>query len=272
MRIVPYIALLNTRMIGPTPSSIDGRQLLPGHHEAAIAAKPDDQAVGMDELGGDRGGHAVAHRAAGRPELPPRPAVLQKAVRPAAEIAGVAGDDRVIGQAVAQPGHDLAEIERRPPRCGRARAPPRIPRAPPRASSTSAAPRTGCRAAAAAANSGMPDWIARVGRNTRPSSSARGMDMDQHLAGVGDAEQRVGLRGDLADPRADRQHADRPALIRATRAGLAPVPRSPTKHGEPVVDDVLAAERAADRELVGLGEAGDVARRRRRSSRCRRPA
>src|SRR6516225_2674154 len=88
-----------------------GRQLLPGHHKAAVAAKADDQAVGIDELGGDRGGHAVTHRPAGRPELTSWPAVLQKAVGPAAEIAGVAGDDRVVGKAIAQPPHDFAEIE-----------------------------------------------------------------------------------------------------------------------------------------------------------------
>src|SRR5580692_3152065 len=51
MRIVPYIALLKTRMIGPNPLQHRGRDLLPGHHEAAIAAKPDDQVVGMDKLG-----------------------------------------------------------------------------------------------------------------------------------------------------------------------------------------------------------------------------
>src|SRR5207237_1265654 len=46
-------------------------------------------------------------------ELPPWPAVLQKAAWPAAEIAGIRGDDRVIGQMLAQPCHDLPEIEHR---------------------------------------------------------------------------------------------------------------------------------------------------------------
>ena len=44
------------------------------------------------------------------------------------------------------------------------------------------------------------------------------------------------------------------------------------KAGEPVVDDVLAAERAAHRQIVGLGKPGDVAAGSRRSSRRRRPA
>src|SRR5439155_5580385 len=50
--------------------------------------------------------------AAGRPELASRSAILQKAVRPAAEIAGVAGYDRIVGEALTQPSHDRAEIER----------------------------------------------------------------------------------------------------------------------------------------------------------------
>ena len=49
-----------------------GRQLLPGHHKAAVAAKADDEPVGMDELGGDRGRDAIAHRTARRPELAAR--------------------------------------------------------------------------------------------------------------------------------------------------------------------------------------------------------
>ena len=194
-------------MIGAAPFGERGRQFLPGHHKPAIAAKPDDDPVGMDELGGDRGRHAVAHRAAGRPELAAGPAVLQKAVGPAAEIAGVAGDDRVVGQALAQPGHDPAEIERR--RVGRAwsaAARPRIRRAPPCATRPSAGWRSAASAAAAAANLRH----AGLDRQGRAEHAAQllggGVDVDQRLAGVGDAEQRIGLRGDLADPRADRQH------------------------------------------------------------------
>src|SRR5258708_24078055 len=65
----------------------------------------------MHDLGGDGGRYAVSHRTAGRAELTAGATVLQEAVRPAAEIAGVAGDDRVVGKALAQPGHNLAEIE-----------------------------------------------------------------------------------------------------------------------------------------------------------------
>src|SRR5580704_13459703 len=104
MRIVPYIALLNSRMIGPMPSPAAVASSC--HHKAAIAAKSDHQPVGMNQLGGDRGGDAIAHRTAGRAELAAGPAVLQKAVGPAAEIAGIRRDDRVVGQALAQPADD----------------------------------------------------------------------------------------------------------------------------------------------------------------------
>ncbi len=73
----------------PDPLACRGRQLLPGHHEAAVAAEADDQPVGMHQLRGDRRRHAIAHRAASRPELAARPAVLQETVRPTAKIAGV---------------------------------------------------------------------------------------------------------------------------------------------------------------------------------------
>src|SRR5436309_16038465 len=97
----------------PDPLADGCRQLLPSHHKAAITAKSDDDAAGISELRGDGRRHAIAHRAAGRTELPPRPAVLQKAVWPAAEIAGIRGDDRVLRQTLAQPSHDLLAIEHR---------------------------------------------------------------------------------------------------------------------------------------------------------------
>ena len=45
---------------------------------------------------------------------------------------------------------------------------------------------------------------------------------------------------------------------RATNAGAAPVPRSPTKARPAVVDDVLAAERAGDRQVVRFCKMRDV--------------
>ena len=72
-----------------------GRKFLAVHQEIAVAGEGDDDAVGIELLGGDRGGQAVAHRAAGRPELLLERAEAQEAVDPDREIAGAGGEDRV---------------------------------------------------------------------------------------------------------------------------------------------------------------------------------
>ncbi len=65
------------------------------------------------------------------------------------------------------------------------------------------------------------------------------------------------MRGDLADPRADREQEVRLAeAVDQRRVGAGAEIADET--GEAVVDDVLAAERAADRQVVGIGKAGDV--------------
>ena len=46
-----------------------GRQLLPVHQEIAVAGDADHRPVLEAQRGGDRGGQAVAHRAAGRRKL-----------------------------------------------------------------------------------------------------------------------------------------------------------------------------------------------------------
>src|SRR6516164_5749827 len=82
--------------------------------------------------------------------------------------------------------------------------------------------------------------------------------MDQYLARLRDAEQTVGLRGDLADPRADRQQ--QVGLLETRHQGRicsgAEVAR---KTWEAVVDYVLAAERTTHRKLVRPRKARDVA-------------
>ena len=73
------------------------------HGKPAIADNRDDRPVGMHELGAERGGDAEPHR--------PRAGRLQKTLGPLglvemrhhdAVLAGVAGDDRVLGQAALQ--------------------------------------------------------------------------------------------------------------------------------------------------------------------------
>ena len=79
---------------------MEGRgDLLPRHHEAAIADHADDHAVGERDLGADRRRHAVAHRAVGRSDIALPVAEIQEARGPAGEVAGIGGDDRVAGPA-----------------------------------------------------------------------------------------------------------------------------------------------------------------------------
>ena len=56
----------------------------------------------LEQRRGDRGGHAVAHRARGRRELRAagvaQPRIAVEAMQPAAEVAGAVGEDRVLGQ------------------------------------------------------------------------------------------------------------------------------------------------------------------------------
>ena len=66
---------------------------------------------GSRALGADRGGHAEAHRSGGRRELLAVTAEAQEAARPDRVIAGAVGDDRVLGEAFAQPEHQRAEID-----------------------------------------------------------------------------------------------------------------------------------------------------------------
>ena len=81
--------------------------------------------------------------------------------------------------------------------------------------------------------------------------------MDQGLAGVGDAHQRVGLRRDLADARADREHQIGRSYPRHQRRGGAGAEIA-GKARQKIVDDILTAERAAHRQIVRHREIGDV--------------
>ena len=83
------------------------------------------------------------------------------------------------------------------------------------------------------------------------------MDVDQHLARIGNAHQRIGLRGDFTDSRADGQQQVR-LFDPRDEGGARPGAEIADERGRPVVDDVLPSERTADRELVGLGKSRDV--------------
>ena len=83
-----------------------GHQPVHRHRKAAVAAHRDDRPVGMDELGAERGRDRKPHRpGARRLQKPLGPLGLVEMRHHDAVLAGVAGDDRVVGQAA----HQLAD-------------------------------------------------------------------------------------------------------------------------------------------------------------------
>ena len=99
-------------------------ELRQGHLEVAVAGDADDRALGVGDLRGDGGGHAVAHGARLRREEALALGEGEVLVRPGGEVAGAVGQDGVAGQPRLQVAHDLAHVERaRLRRRGEARAP-----------------------------------------------------------------------------------------------------------------------------------------------------
>src|SRR5213082_3379439 len=111
MRIVPYMPLFTTITVRGSSYWTAVASSWP-----VISKQPsgegDDLAARVDQLGRDRGRQAVAHRARGRGELGAQRAVGEEAVDPAVVVAGPVGDDRVVGQPAAQPGHELGHLQR----------------------------------------------------------------------------------------------------------------------------------------------------------------
>ena len=87
------------------------RDFLSCHQEVAVAAQRDHVALRQGELGGERGRVAIAHRAVGRSELGAEALVAEVPVQPAGEVAGAAGDDRVLGKLRAEPLDHLAVLQ-----------------------------------------------------------------------------------------------------------------------------------------------------------------
>ena len=88
-----------------------GGELLPVHQETAVAGERHHRAFRMHDFCCDGGGHAVAHGAAGRPELRAESGVAIEAVYPDGKIAGAVGDDGFRRQALAEEVHDLAHVD-----------------------------------------------------------------------------------------------------------------------------------------------------------------
>ena len=211
-----------------------GRQLLAGHQEAAVAGEGDHGALGVDQLGRDRRRRAIAHRAAGRAELRAEAAILVVAVDPDAVIAGAVGDDRVRGQVLAQPDHDLAELQGAGRRRG-AGGSRDTARARLRSAARQALLSTGSSARGAAAKARTPAWIAEVGRVDQAQLLGAGMDVDQGLPRLGHVDQRVAAARRLAQPRADQQQEVGVAHPLAERRA-----RPRCRHGRHSSDGVLS--------------------------------
>ena len=221
-----------------------GGELHPAHLEVAVARERDDLALGVHELRRQRRRHAVAHRAALRPELRAEAPPLVEARDPAGEVAGAVGEHGVVAAA--------RRAGRRPPRpCRRrrraprrARSTPRSPRARPRSTPPSARRR---RRGAAAANSATPLEHRERRLVDAPELGRVGVDVHERLRRDRRRGQRVALRLDLGQPRPDRHQQVAVAdPLRERRvepdADVAGVARAR------VVDDVLAAERRAHRQ------------------------
>ena len=89
-----------------------GRDLLAVHQEVAVAAQRRAPcAPGAASLAATAAGIAVAHGPAGRAELGAEALVAEVPVQPAGEVARAVGDDRVLGQLVAQPADHLAVLQ-----------------------------------------------------------------------------------------------------------------------------------------------------------------
>ena len=220
-----------------------GGELLPVHLEVAVAGERDHEPVGVQQLRGQRRRHAVAHRAALRAELGAEAPPLVVARDPAGEVAGAVGEDRVGGQRVAQVRHHLAEVDAAAG-CGRVadvrlvvRARRRRPLGPARAVDD----RRGGRELRHAAEDRERRLV------DAPELARVGVDVHERLRRDRRRGQRVALRLDLGQPRADRDQ----------QVAVADALREPRVDGDAdvagvararVVDDVLAAERRAHRQ------------------------
>src|SRR5690242_5063209 len=86
-------------------------QFLSVHQEVTITREANDGPLRMGDLCSDGGGNSVTHGTVGRRQLRAPSAVLIEALQPAREIAGAVRENRITGQALAQPGDDFTQID-----------------------------------------------------------------------------------------------------------------------------------------------------------------
>ena|SRR5436190_18756384 len=71
------------------------RQLLPVHQVVPVTVEGNDRTTAIGDFRRARGGHAIAHGAAGRRELRTKTGVAVKAMKPAGKISRAVGVDRI---------------------------------------------------------------------------------------------------------------------------------------------------------------------------------
>ena len=239
-----------------SPVEHRGRDLLTGHAETAVADTADHHAIRVGDLGANCGRDRISHGAAGRPKQETAAAKTQKPLRPATEVARVDGHHGIIGQEVIEVCHHPPKIQRTA--IDRRRSPTLVARA----------RLFGRRLPSAAVDriqvlGGGGELVHRrvngEGSFEDPSQfPGPGMDMNQRVARLRDVEQGVALRGDLAQARPDDdRHVRRLETFDQRRTGADSHFADKTRAG--VIEDVVTAERAANRQTVGFGKSLDVA-------------
>ena len=226
---------------------------MPAHQEVAVAAEADDRPLRPQQLRGDRGRDAVAHRAGARGELRPVTVELVEAVRPHRVVAGPAREHGVVRESLAQVRHHLGQLE--------------LARQLPVAEVGEVVGARlldpgGAMCAVDRRERRRELRRARDDRQLRLVDAAElvrvGVDVDQPLARARRLEQRVLACGDLAEACAERE--DHVGVLDALRKrGVHPDRQQPGVHRRAVVDVVLAAKRGGNGHVRSLGERHDVA-------------
>ena len=88
-----------------------GRELLAVHQEVAVSGQRDHDPIGKLSLCQNSGRRPISHRSASRSELCAEFAEAVVAMDPYSEVAGAITNNRVSGQAVAQPSDHLAILK-----------------------------------------------------------------------------------------------------------------------------------------------------------------
>ena len=180
------------------------RQLLPRHHEVAVARQRDHRPLGVRALGRDPGGKAVAHRPAGRREMRVEAAEAVIPVQPDREVAGPVGQDRVLGQRVAHVAQDLAQLQRTGVGA-RLLGPVEVGGAGP-GHPFALARRVGAERGQARRQAARGRVDAESGLVDAPDLVGVGMDVHQRLVACRNRQQVIGLRRDLGHAATRENH------------------------------------------------------------------